>query len=360
MYRFLYLVCFVVMAFAAASVVRPADGETFYVNQQTGADTNPGTKEKPFKTLPRAADRVNEEKGTGPSTVVLSAGIYALDRTARFKPAREYTQANRLTIRAEMLPDDKDWDAAKMPVLISTMPLRPDMFGGQSYGIQVETSHVTIQGLRVLGTPVHEHPTAKAVRRNYPIVREGRTLDDLLVTQCLFLGDREAIPNHVPILASGNGVVVDHCVFHRCKDTVVYWFSSGPAKGCAMRHCLAVGCYGAGVWTWSPGNDFEFHHNVIADSPYAWILTGRGETKYAVTDSVIVGYKELVGTRDGPPQNLKPADHAFLKLGNGVVTQADGKVQVELDQTNRTYLHLVPGTLGADLEAGLFTKNSGK
>ncbi|MCK7530204.1 MAG: hypothetical protein MZV63_03690 [Marinilabiliales bacterium] len=44
-----------------------------------------------------------------------------------------------------------------MPVIISTMPLelkpggREDPLGGRSYGIQIETSHVTIQGLRVLG-----------------------------------------------------------------------------------------------------------------------------------------------------------------------------------------------------------------
>ena len=33
-----------------------------------------------------------------------------------------------------------------------------DPLGGTSYGIQIETEHVTIQGLRVLGTPVHERP----------------------------------------------------------------------------------------------------------------------------------------------------------------------------------------------------------
>jgi predicted dinucleotide-binding enzyme len=51
-----------------------ADGETFYVNPETGADTNAGTKEKPFKTLPAAADRVNDLKGEGAATLILSPG----------------------------------------------------------------------------------------------------------------------------------------------------------------------------------------------------------------------------------------------------------------------------------------------
>jgi hypothetical protein len=38
----------------------------------------------------------------------------------------------------------------------------------------------------------------------------------------------------------------------------------------------------------------------------------------------------------------------------------DGHVQVERDQTKRGYLHLVPGTLGAELGAGLFMKKAGE
>jgi hypothetical protein len=107
-------------------------------------------------------------------------------------------------------------------------------------------------------------------------VREGRSLDDLLITQCLFLGDEHATPNHLPILANGHGIMIDHCVFYGCKMSAVYWFAEGGrSKGCGMRHCLVYGAYGCGLWTMSPGDDFEFHHNVIADSFYSWI-TGAG------------------------------------------------------------------------------------
>lgn len=340
--------------------------ETFYVNAERGDDANPGTKEKPLKSIPEAAKRVTEGKGSGSRTVLVSEGIYALDRTALFKPERSYTKDVRLTIRAEVLPDDADWTPAKMPVVISTMPLsknwiggRPDPFGGVSNGIQVETGHATVQGLRILGSPVHEHPKARDVRRNYPIVREGRDLDDLLITQCLFLGDEHAAPNHLPVLANGHGIMLDHCVFYGCKQTVVYWFAEGGrSKGCGMRHCLVFGAYGCGIWTMSPGDDFEFHHNVIADSFYSWITEGRGKREYRVTDSLFAGNKHLAGTGAGPLLNFKDTAPGFLKLSDGVVT--DKKVEIERDQTKKGYLHLVPGTLGSDLGVGLFMKKTGE
>lgn len=231
------LAAFLVYCCHASAGEEPLATETFYVNPETGSDTNNGTKEKPLKTLGEAAKRVTESKGKGPTTVVLSEGVHAIDKTAVFKPLRKYTKDIHLIIRAEALPNDPEWNPARMPVLISTMPLsktwmgRPDPFDGVSYGIQIETSHVTIQGLRILGSPVHEHPKPGAVRRNYPIVREGRDLDDLLVTQCLFLGDEHAAPNHLPVLANGHGIVLDHCVFYGCKMKSF----TGPPTGAEAR-----------------------------------------------------------------------------------------------------------------------------
>jgi hypothetical protein len=56
---------------------------------------------------------------------------------------------------------------------------------------------------------------------------------------------------------------------------------------------------------------------------------------------------------------LKKADPGFLKLVAEAVT-TDKRVQVEFDQTRRTYVHLLPGSLGTDLAAGFFTKKFGK
>ncbi|MFM7020280.1 MAG: hypothetical protein ACKOXC_05735, partial [Aquirufa sp.] len=53
---------------------------------------------------------------------------------------RTFTKQARLTIRAEILPDDPNWNSGSMPTLIHTMPLSDDWmgvkdpFGGGMYG----------------------------------------------------------------------------------------------------------------------------------------------------------------------------------------------------------------------------------
>lgn len=340
----------------------PKDGN-IYLNPEFGHDMNAGTKQSPLKTLYEAAHRVNQANGKGAITIYLSEGIYGLNATVTFHPANWWFSAtDRLTIRAEILPDDTEWNPAKMPVIISTMPLNfkpygnEDPFKGASYGIQIETSHVTIQGLRVLGTPVHERPAEGFVRRNYPIVREGRNLDDLRITQCLFIGDRNAIPNHLAILASGQGVVVDHCVFYHVKDAVVFWFSDRPAEHCEMHHNLVVGNYGAAVWTWSAAEDFKYYNNVVVNANIFWVLNKDEQVSFNLFNSLVLGYNEFVNKGGGPPDFGVKADAKKLKFGEDVIIKKEGTAEIEEDQTKRNYLHLKPGTAGANLGAGLFTR----
>jgi hypothetical protein len=334
-----------------------------YVNPEFGSNNNDGTKDNPIKSLYESAQRVNRANGKGAITIYLSDGIYGLDATVLFHPGNwHFSKEERLTIRAEVLPDDPEWNPGKMPVIVSTMPLNfkpygnEDPFKGASYGIQIETSHVTIQGLRVVGTPVHERPAEGYVRRNYPIVREGRDLDDLRISQCLFLGDKHAIPNHLAVLASGHGVVVDHCVFYNVKDAVVYWFSDRPAERCEMHHNLVVGNYGAAVWTWSAAEDFKYYNNVVANANVFWVLNKDEVNSYVVTNSMVIGYNEIVNKGGGPKDFGVKADPKKLKIGEGTTIKKDGKVEVDDDPTSRNYLHLKPGSPGADLGVGLFIK----
>lgn len=340
----------------------PRDGN-LYVDPEFGSNSNTGLKGSPIKSVHEAARRVNNANGKGAITIYPAEGIHGLDATVTFHPANwRFTKEARLTVTAEVLPDEAEWNPGKMPVIVSTMPLnfRPygneDPFKGASYGIQIETSFVTIQGLRIVGTPVHERPADGYVRRNYPIVREGRNLDDLRITQCLFLGDRHAMPNHLAILASGQGVVVDHCVFYNVKDAVVFWFSDRPAERCEMHHNLIIGNYGAAVWTWSAAEDFKYYNNVVANANVFWVLNRDEKNSYTISNSMLLGYKEFVNKGGGPPDFGVSADPTKLKYGNDVVIQKDGKAEVEEDLTKRNYLHLKPGTPGSTLGAGLFVK----
>jgi hypothetical protein len=310
------------------------------------------------------------------TTIILSEGVYAVNETALFKSAnRSFSKADRLTIRAEVLPDDPEWHPGRMPTLIHTMPLspewngRPDPFGGVAYGMLIETSHVTVQGLKILGMPVVEHPKSGIIHRVYPIGRNGRDLDDLEIKQCLFAGDEVTNPNHLGILAHGSGIVLDHCTFYHLKQPVVYW--SGGSKGHAMRHCLVYGAYGCGIWTSGIANDFEYRNNIVANSFYVWIAQGarsaqteagqagrgpstssREPVHYKVINSLFTGNKKFAGSGGGPALNFRDSDPSFLELID--TKKSEDPLELEMDQTKRNYLHPKEGSDAAKIGAGLF------
>ena len=346
-----------------------------YINPSLGNDTNIGSKEQPLKSLAAAAKIVNANTGDDAITIFLSEGIYSVNEPAQLMPVnRTFTKENRLTIRAEVLPDDPDWNTGRMPTLIHTMPLtddwmgQKDPFGGCMYGIKVETSHVTLQGLKILGAPVVEHPLKGKIIRVYPITRTNPALDDLEITQCIFAGDEVNSPNHLGIIANGNGIVVDHCIFYNLKQAIVYW--SGKSTGHVMRNTLIYGGYGCGVWTSAIANDFVFENNVIANSNYAWISqlgrdsnqqvledTTKKESEpflYQVNNSLFAGNKKMTGTGGGPQLNFKDIDPILLKFNNTKITEQ--RIELDYNQESKNFLHPIKGTLGADIGVGLFKK----
>ncbi len=348
--------------FAIETIVCAQYTTEIFVNANTGSDQNTGTKESPLKSLSEAAKRVTVSEGNGSITVFLSEGVYGMSETAKFSPVKwQFSSKERLTIRAERLPDDADWTPGDMPVIVSTMPFdieekndKKEITGYFNYGILIETSHVTIQGLRILGEPVHESPAENILIRNYPIMWDGKDLEDLRVTQCMFLGNKMTLPNHLGILASGRALVVDHCVFNGIKDAVVMW--NTPAVECEMHHNLIVNSYGAIVWTWSTAEDFRFYNNAISNANVLWVLNEEEKNAFTIENSVILGYQAFVNKGGGAAGFGVKANPDKLKLGKDVVIQQKGLLQIDENQTSRNYLHVLPGTPGANLGAGLFTR----
>ena len=282
-----------VNAAAIASVFRPTGvsaqtavtgsgaGDTIFVNPATGVDGNSGVQAAPLKTLAEAGRRVSQSTGFGPMTVILTKGIHAVGESMLLRPQkRSFSVVNRLTIRAEFLPDDPGWTADGMPTLIFTIPFtdpptwngRPDAAGGAADGILIEMSHVSILGLKFLGLPVLEGPRPGIERRLYGINRSSREFEDLEVGHCMFLGDYVTNPVHVAIIANGNGIDIHHTIFRENKITAVYW--QGGSTGHAMRNCVITGCYGSGIWTAGIAADFRFENNVVDDCRYAWTYQG--------------------------------------------------------------------------------------
>ena len=332
-----------------------------YVNPGKGNNTNTGAQDSPLQSLSEAARRISSAKGKGPITVYLSKGVYGMTETADINAGNwELSKENRLTIRAEVLPDDLNWNPSDMPVLVSTMPFTEEkndknvVTGAQNFGILIQNSHVTIQGLRILGEPVHENPSEGILIRNYPIAWEGKNLEDLRITQCLFIGSKYAMPNHLGLLANGKDLEVDHCVFYGVKDAVVMWYS--PATNSSMHHNLIIDSYGGIVWTWSATEDFKFYNNVVSNANVLWMLEKDEKLSYNIENSIIVGYKSLVNKGGGAHGFGEKANPDKIKIGKNVILKKEGKLKIVEDQTSKLFLHIQPGTLGASLGAGLFTR----
>ena len=361
------------------SVVRPAvAGDALYVNPATGNDTGTGDRATPLRTVAEAARRLNASDGSGALTIVLAEGVHAIGETTRLSPrTRTFSRAGRLTIRAEVLPDDPDWHIGRMPTLIHTMPLsntwngRPDPLGGAADGMLIETSHVTIRGLRVLGLPVVESPRPGVIKRLYGISRLTRGLDDLEIAQCILAGEDTTNPHHVAIIAHGDGVNVHHCIFRGSKISVVYW--TPGSRGHSMTHCVVHEVYGSGVWTAGIAADFVYRNNVVTGCNYVWTAQGgqsaqadagaraagappprRDEpVSYRVVDSLFAGNRRLAGSGTGARLEYTDIDPSFLTLAGTRVV--DRPVALEGDQTRIDYLHPVAGSEAAAIGAGLFT-----
>lgn len=349
-----------VVAILAPGVI----AKVLYVDSRNGSDDNSGMKEKPLQTISMAAELVNKETSSGPTIIKIEPGTYNLDKCVLFKNDRPYTEKNRLTIEATILPDDPNWKPKFMPVLISTEPPSKDVYEDYKYsadkytfGFNVEISHVTIRGLKFLGNPA-EHTW------HYPIWRGGAELTDLYVTQCLFVGGKHTTPYVSPICAKGHKIVADHCIFYNCHTPLIFWNAKGGiSKGCAVRYCIIDGAYIAAMWTTQTAEDLEFHHNIVTRSNYFWMRSKKNQKKYRICDSVITDCKyysgygnayELFG-QTGP--EISYIEENIIKQGKVKLHEADEEFDVGKSLGKdwpREYLHVVPGTLGSDLGAGLF------
>ncbi len=325
-----------------------------YVDDTNGNDANPGTEGQPVRTLARAAVLVNGSKEPGPTTIRIRPGAYCIDEMVVFENSRQYSENKRFVIEATVLPDQKDWTPAMMPVVLSTVKGQGASTEKHAIAIRVEVSHATVQGIKFLGNP-------RPRTWGYSIFRMNKKLDDLVVTQCVFVGDEQASPYNCPICANGQGLVVDHCIFYQCDIPAIFWDAEGGiSKGNAMRYCIVDGADIAAVWTCQTDVDFDFHHNVITRSQYVWMRAPNNKKKYIVRDCVITDNKYESGFGTASAIYGQAGPEVILDEKNVIKT---GTIQLEKALVTpealsvvrpRRYLHVVRGTLGSELGAGLF------
>jgi hypothetical protein len=343
---------FFLTVLAIAIFTTSALAETIYVDGRSGIDKNPGTKDNPVRTVGRAAEIVNGSTEPGPVIIKIAPGVYSLSESVEFNRARPYTENERLVIEAAVLPDDPQWKPALMPVILSVEdPRKQSSLDGltETYGIKIGISHVTIRGLKFLGNPL-------SLNWHCCLSRIGEDLDDLLVTQCIFAGDKKSIDIYCAALATGDRFVVDHCIFVNCHACTVFWdgLQGIAGKGCSMRFCIVDGAYISGVWTCQTAEDFEFHHNIVTRSEYFWMRKKiDNPRKYQLHDCIVTGNKNYSGYGvESGPTDLTGDEVSYEE--QNIIKQ--GTVVLERDKRARNYLHPVDGSPGSDLGAGLFRK----
>jgi hypothetical protein len=328
-----------------------ASAEELFIDAKTGNDKNAGSRSAPLKTIAEAAKRINASNSNEEATIILSEGVYPLTETVIFSNNKFSTQ-NRLNIRAELPTDDPNWNPQRMPIITTIIPGTPTPGDGEeSRGLEVETSHVTIEGLRFTGSPAYYYMSGFQARRYYPIWRDGKNLDDLVITQCLFAGNVDVLSIRVAVIANGHGLVLDHCVFFNCQNPVVFWDAQGGTSyHNAMRYCLVYESNYSGVWTTgSTADDFEFHHNILAKSRTGWVRDKNSMHHYKVQNCIITANTNLAGWGNGEGTT----NNDFLKMDS---VQLTGMIEIEKDQGKKNYLQLKQGSFGSELGAGLFKK----
>ncbi len=321
-----------------------AFAETLHLDGRVGQDSNPGTQEAPLRTIAEAAKRVSDSSKAGPATILIAPGRYDLSQYVLFAGGREFTNQARLTIRASILPDDPNWRPALMPTILSSERPEAGRAPSETYSLKVKTSHVTVEGLKFQGN-------ALANNMHCCIERIGTDMDDLLVRQCMFMGTPGESNIYCATLATGDRFVVEHCVFSKCHACTVYWdgLAGIGGEGCGMRYCIVSGALISGVWTCQTAEDFEFHHNVVANSAYVWMRKPGDRQKYRIRDCEVVGNQHFSGYGVASGPSGQTGTEVTFDRDN-IVT--DGRLVFASEDCT----HVAEASVGHDYGVGLFTK----
>jgi len=337
------------MAFICHLIIH---AQAVYVDSKIGDDKNSGTKEAPLFSINKAAEII-ESRANNIYVIKINPGIYVLDKHVFVATEKSLTN-KRIIIEATILPDDTGWTSDKMPVIITKSQegeiMEKNLWIKDNWitSFYINESHVTIRGLKFQGYnyPVHKY---------YPISRFNKEKKDLLVEQCMFLGDLQTSVIQVGVIAHGDEIKVNHCVFYNTNFAVIYWEDSGNGikTGNGMTNCIVYGAAGCAIWTSMPDKDFIFKNNIVANCNFFWIKEDTDTTTYTIDSCVIVNNQHYKG--DG---NLKPSNFAL----NETNVIKEGEISLRMinsifETWPNDHLNIIPNTIGYNIGAGLFKKS---
>jgi hypothetical protein len=325
------------------------NAQIVFVDCYIGNDNNDGTEKAPLYSINKAAEII-KSKDNGVYTIKINPGIYVLDHHVSISTDKVRTD-KRIIIEATILPDDSTWTPEKMPIIKTRSRkgeiMREDLFIKDNWitSFYINENHVTIRGLKFLG---YDYPP----NFYYPITRFNKEKTDLVVKQCMFMGNLQSSSIQAGIIAHGDSVKVTHCVFYDANNAIIYWKDAGRGvkTGNSMTNCIVYGASVSAIWTASPDKDFIYKNNIVTNCNFFWIKEASSLSNYTVDSCIVVSNRHYKG--DG---NLNLSD--FTLNENNVVKE--GKVSLRMintvfDPWPLDQLHIIPNTLGYNLRAGLF------
>ena len=323
--------------------------QTIYIDSNAGDDKNPGTKESPVYSINKAAEIIRS-RDNDIYTMKINPGIYVLDHHVPVATEKDLTD-KRILIEASILPDDASWTPEKMPVIKTKSKkgeiMEKDLFIKDKWitSFYINESHITIRGLKFLG---YDYPA----NFYYPITRFNKDKKDLLVEQCMFLGDLQTSVIQAGIITHGDAVKVDHCVFYNVNNAVIYWQDSGNGikTGNSVTNCIIYGANTSAIWTASPDKDFIYKNNIVTNCDFFWVKEASNATKYSIDNCVIVNNQHYKGDGNLNPSDFELNETNVIKQGNISLRM----ISTVFEPWPVDHLHIIPNTLGYEIEAGIF------
>lgn len=321
--------------------------QTIYVDAMKGNDQQNGELTTPLQSIALATQMANHFTGQGNIIIKLLPGTYVLDDKIAINPIKMLNDTTRYIIEAHILPGSADWIPEKMPVIQSVSPNNSDTQFPHSTGFLVASSHVTIRGLKFLG---NSNP---GVPFYYPITRENPALKDMEVSQCLFVAEQNSTAIQGGVWAQGQTININHCVFKACKNAILIFQN---LDGCIIRNNLIYEAYESAFWIGENKADFTFTNNVISGCHYFWTNSFEEKQTYRIQNSIIVDTDHYVGKWNREKQGLD--ELTDYKLQEEDVLKSGEIKYVERQQPlyPSNYLHLMPESMGYELNAGLFKR----
>ena len=322
--------------------------QKIYVDSNTGNDNNNGSKESPVLTIKKAAEII-KSPDNDIYIMKINPGMYVLDHYISISTDKNMS-GKRIVIESTILPGDSLWTPEKMPIIICTAKkgeIPSDYHFVTSF--LIEASHVTFRGIKF---PGYFYPNT----RYFPIARLDKSKTDLFVEQCLFVGHEDASHLQVGIIAHGDSVRADHCIFYNVRNSIVFWQDTGNGSktGNGITNSIIYGATQSGVWTAWPDKDFTFKNNIVANCKNAWIKNGSNPTVYTIDNCIFANNKNYLvnATSSGfDTGGFKIVENGVVKEGTVNLVPKDAVTHLPLPIN---YLHVEKESLGYDLGAGLF------